>query len=91
MKLTRKQLKVHTKAIKEMEEEDMKYELGDFITSKNGKLRIADDKKHLISLARREIKEWQEAKNMAEEEIASWKKFIKELERRGNSKKETLL
>ena len=61
----------------------MKYKLGEHIINKNGKLRIADDKKHFISLAKREIKEWTKACEKAKSEIIEWQKFIKELEKRG--------
>ena len=37
----------------------MNYKLGDYISSKNGKLVIANDKKRLIAYAEKEIKEWQ--------------------------------
>ena len=44
------------------------YNIGDYITSKNGKLEIKNDKKRLIKFAEKEIEEWEQ--------------FIKELERR---------
>ncbi len=40
-------------------EEKGKYNIGDHITTKNGKLVIANDKKRLIAYAEKEIKEWQ--------------------------------
>ena len=40
-------------------EEKGKYNIGDYITSKNGKLEIKNDKKRLIKLAEKEIEEWQ--------------------------------
>ena len=37
----------------------MKYELGDYISSKDGKLEIKNDKERLIKFVEKEIKEWQ--------------------------------
>ena len=58
----------------------MKYELGDYITSENGKLKIKNDKKRLIKLAKQEIKEWQGIVDKGKKEIEVWQKFIKRLE-----------
>ena len=41
----------------------------------------ADDKKHLIELAKKEIAEWTKARDKAKKEIAEWEKFITELTR----------
>ena len=38
----------------------MKYKIGDYISSKDGKLKIKNSKKKLIELAEKEIKEWQD-------------------------------
>lgn len=40
-------------------EEKEKYNIGDHITTKDGKLVIANDKKRLIAYAEKEIEEWQ--------------------------------
>lgn len=46
----------------------------------------ADDKKHLIELAKKEIVEWTKARDNAEKEIKEWQKFIKNLKRGGIKK-----
>jgi len=46
----------------------MNYEIGDYISSKNGKLKIKNNKKRLIKLAKKEIKEWEKfLKNLEDE------------------------
>ena len=66
----------------------MKYKPGEHIISKNGKLRIADDKKHLIKLAHKELEEWKNVYEKAKIEIEKWRDFIRKLERRDDGKKE---
>lgn len=56
-----------------------KYNIGDHITTENGKLKIKNDKKRLIKLAKQEIKEWQGIVDNGKKEIAEWEKFISEL------------
>ena len=58
----------------------MNYKLGDYISSKNGKLVIANDKKGLIKLAKKEVKEWIEARDGAQKEIYKWQKFLNKAE-----------
>lgn len=60
----------------------MKYKLGEHIIRKNGKLSIADDKKHLIKLAYRELDEWKKVRKEAIHEVEEWEAFIEELEKR---------
>ena len=62
-------------------EEKGKYNIGDYITSKNGKLEIKNDKKRLITFAEAELKEWQKALNKAEKEIEEWQKFLENLKK----------
>ena len=57
------------------------YNIGDYISSKDGKLEIKNDKKRLIKFAEKEIKEWQGVLDKAEKEIEKWQKFIKNLKR----------
>ena len=46
----------------------MNYEIGDYISQKNGKLKIKNSKKRLIKLAKKEIKEWEKfLKNLEDE------------------------
>ena len=61
-------------------EEKVEYNIGDYISSKNGKLKIKNDKKRLIKLAEKEIKEWQGIVDKGNKEIEVWQKFIKRLE-----------
>ena len=47
----------------------MDYKLGEYITSKKGKLEIKCSKKKLIKLAKEEIKRWEEFIKKLEEKI----------------------
>ena len=59
-----------------------KYNIGDYISSKAGKLVIANNKKRLIVYAEKEIEEWIEARDKAIQEINKWQDFIDKLEKK---------
>lgn len=57
----------------------VEYKPGEHITTKDGKLVIANDKKRLIKLAEKELKEWIEVYEKAKQEVSKWIKFMEKL------------